>query len=216
MVLSFFRKGDSGMSRITSQIVMMVADARHSFDIATSSILNAGDAQAAADDIRVTDDRINRTEHDIRRELIVHVSVHGGADIGMVLGISLLVKKIERIGDQAKNIMDLGLEGVSLANADDVEQYRSAQRAISTMFGEVASLVADPDVARAEEIRRQASERRQYHERCIRELFHSEQPGHWAVPRAVLHRYLKRIVANLEGVALTITDPDRDLPDGVD
>jgi phosphate uptake regulator len=216
MVLSFFRKGDTGMSRITSQIVMMVADARHSFDIATSSILNAGDAQAAADDIRVTDDRINRTEHDIRRELIVHVSVHGAADIGMVLGISLLVKKIERIGDQAKNIMDLGLEGVSLADADDVEQYRSAQRAISTMFGDVAALVADPDVARAEEIRRQANERRRYHERCMRELFHSDQPGHWAVPRAVLHRYLKRIVANLEGVALTITDPDRDLPDGVD
>lgn len=54
------------------------------------------------------------------------------------------------------------------------------------------------------------------HEQRLRDLVHASQPGHWAVLRAVLHRYLKRIVANFEGVALTITDPDRELPDELD
>lgn len=204
------------MARITGQIVDMVTDAQHSFEVATASVLSPTEVSAAADDIAATDRRINATEHDIRRELIVHTSVHGVADIGLVLGMSLLVKKIERIGDQAKNIMDLALEGVSLADAADAEQFREAQREISLLFLDVAALVRDPDLARAEDIRARAIEQRRYHEQCLRGLMHADEPGHWAVPRAVLHRYLKRIVANLEGVALTITDPDRDLPDGVD
>lgn len=204
------------MARITGQIVAMVTDAQHSFEVATASVLSPTEVSAAADDIAATDRRINATEHAIRRELIVHTSVHGVADIGLVLGMSLLVKKIERIGDQAKNIMDLALEGVSLADAADVESFRDAQRAISTLFHDVAALVAEPELARADDIRHRADEQRRYHERCLRQLLHADEPGHWAVPRAVLHRYLKRIVANLEGVALTITDPDRDLPDGVD
>jgi phosphate uptake regulator len=216
MVMSFFRRGDTGLARINAQIVGMVTDARHSFDVATLAILQHADVNVAADDIHSTDRRINRAEHEVRRELIVHISVHGTADIGLVLGMSLLVKKIERIGDQAKNIMDLALEGVTLVGAEDVDQFHEAQQIISALFAEVAALVADPDRARAEDIRDRADQRRAYHERCLRELLHSNAPGHWAVPRAVLHRYLKRIVANLQGVALTITDPDRDLPDGIE
>jgi uncharacterized protein with PhoU and TrkA domain len=211
MVLSFFRRGESPMAHVTARIVTMLGDARHSFDVATSAVLGGGNTESAAKDIHSTDERINRTEHEIRRDLIVHISVQGPEEIAVVLGYSLLVKKVERIGDQAKNILDLALEGVSLAGAEDLAEYADAQRAISELFGDVAALIVQPDLAKAEEIRRTAGELRVGHERRIRELVHSDQPGSWAVPRAVLHRYLKRIVANLEGVALTVTDPDREL-----
>lgn len=198
------------MAHVTARIVTMLGDARHSFDVATSAVLGGGDPAAAAADIHSTDTRINRTEHEIRRDLIVHIAVQGPEEIALVLGYSLLVKKVERIGDQAKNILDLALEGVSLAGADDVKEYADAQRAISELFGDVAALIVRPDLDTAEEIRRRTNELRIGHERRIRELVHSDEAGSWAVPRAVLHRYLKRIVANLEGVALTVTDPDRE------
>lgn len=213
MVMSFFRRGDSGLSHITTQIVGMLGDARHSFDVATSAVLSGGDTAAAEIDVAETDRRINRSEHEIRRELIVHVSVHGAADIGMVLAYTLLVKKVELIGDQAKNILDLATEGVSLAGADDLQEFLDARTAISSLFSDVAELLLEPDTARAEAVRERTDQLRRVHESRIRELVHSEQPGSWAVPRAVLHRYLKRIVANLEGVAWTVDHDESDFDD---
>ncbi|QGG93657.1 PhoU domain-containing protein [Actinomarinicola tropica] len=207
MVLSFFRRGESGMEQITQRVVDMLHDARHSFDLATSALVDGVPAGDVADDLHATDERINRAEQELRRELIVHVAVHGGDDIGDVLGYTLLIKKIERIGDQAKNIWDMAGEGVSFAEADDREEYASGLRAISEMVDEVAELIVDPDPDRIAAFRARADAMRVAEEARIREFMHSDEPGHWAVPRAVLHRYLKRVVANLGGVVTTLTEP---------
>jgi len=37
----------------------------------------------------------------------------------------------------------------------------------------------------------------------------SDEPGYQVVPRAVYHRYLKRIVANLNSAVLAATEPVR-------
>ena len=207
MVLSFFRRGESGMEHVTAQVVSMLGDARHAFDAATTAVLAGVDPELVAADIRDTDERINRAELALRRELVVHVAVNGASDIGEVLGYTLLIKKVERIGDQAKNIFDLALEGVSLAGAPDVGEFVESQRAISTLFGDVAALLSDPDPDALAELKARADRMRVAEEAHIRELVHSPEPGHWAVPRAILHRYLKRIVANLAGIALMVGEP---------
>lgn len=207
MVLSFFRRGESGMAHITSEIVSMLGEARHSFDVATGAVLDDVDVEQAAADVRATDERINRAEFGIRRELIVHVSVHGAADIAQVLGYTLLVKKVERLGDQAKNILDLALEGVTLAAAPDRQELDDARRAIVDLYDEVASVLEDADEARVAQVRARGDALQAAHAAKVLELVHSEEPGHVAVPRAVLHRYLKRVVANLVGIALTVVEP---------
>ena len=45
-------------------------------------------------------------------------------------------------------------------------------------------------------------------DRLVNQLIHSEEPGSYAVPRAMLFRYLKRIVADLASVVTTMTDSD--------
>jgi hypothetical protein len=44
-------------------------------------------------------------------------------------------------------------------------------------------------------------------ENVIREFMHSDEPAAHAVPRAILYRYWKRIVANLAGVITSATEP---------
>ena len=47
-------------------------------------------------------------------------------------------------------------------------------------------------------------------DRCgakVREYMQSERPGSWAVPRAILYRYWKRIVANLAGIVTAAIEP---------
>lgn len=42
----------------------MLADARHSFDLASAAVLSGADYDSVAEDIRVTDNHINKTEQD--------------------------------------------------------------------------------------------------------------------------------------------------------
>ncbi len=207
MVMSFFRRGDAGLEAITARTVSMLADARHSFDLASTALLSGADVATVAEDVRATDDRINRAEQELRGELVVHVSVQGSEDIGEVLGYTLLIKKIERIGDQAKNILDLAEEGVDLSGAPDEKELTRHRRTISEMMGEAADLLTDHDPQRATAFRERSDVLRGELEGKIRECMHSELPGNEVVPRAILYRYWKRIVANLGGIVTTATEP---------
>ncbi len=207
MVMSFFRRSEGGFESITAHTVSMLADARHSFDLASTAVLSGAAFDSVAEDVRSTDDRINQVEQDLRRELVVHVSVQGADDIGAVLAYTLLIKKIERIGDQAKNILDLAEEDVDLSDEPDTAELIEYRRQISDMMGQTADLVAEVDPEAAAEFRDRADALRHHLEGQIRDCMHSDRPGREVVPRAILYRYWKRIVANLAGIVGSDTEP---------
>ena len=207
MVFAFFRKTDHSMEHIAARAVGMLNDARHSFDLASLALLGGANIESVADDIRHTDHLINQAEQDIRSELVVHVSVQGTADIALVMGYTLLVKKIERIGDQAKNILDLAEEGVDMSGSDDTEELMADRSTISAMFSEAAELLAEPDAERVDDFAERVQAMTADMQNRINDLTHSPEPGKYAVPRAIYYRYLKRIAANLLGVVSTASEP---------
>ncbi len=208
MVFEFFRRGgEPGIDHIQKRMIEMLADCRHSFDLATDALLTGIDPESVAEEIRTTDHRINAAEKELRSELVVHVSVQGAGDIGTVLGYTLTIKKLERIGDQAKNILDLAEEGVSFATAEDLNELMKIRREVSEMFGQVGLLLVAPITSDVEDNWKHVDELRQFCEGKVREYLHSDRPGHEVVPRAIYYRYLKRIVANLGGVVTTSTEP---------
>jgi phosphate uptake regulator len=211
MVLSFFKKGESPLDRISHETVLMLGDARHSFDLASTALLAGADASAVSSDIRATDERINAAEQRLRSELVVHIAVRGGDDIGVVMGYTLLLKKIERIGDQAKNILDLAEDGISLSGASDIEEFLTRRQTISQMYVEASDILVSLDVDSARQFLDRSMEMNRECEQKIHDYMRSNEPGHWAVPRAVLHRYWKRIVANLAGIVTSAIEPIQSL-----
>jgi Na+/phosphate symporter len=207
MVMSFFKKSENGLEVIAHRTISMLADARHSFDLASAAVLSGASPESVAQDIRSTDEHINQAEQTLRGDLVTHVAVHGPTDIGSVLSYTLLIKKIERIGDQAKNILDLAEEGISLVGADDISELIEVRRVISSMFAEAADLMAETTKEQAQDFYERATELRYSIESKIRYYMHSNEPGHYAVPRAVLYRYWKRIVSNLAGVVTGVVEP---------
>ena len=134
MVMSFFRRSDdSGLGRIEAQVQRMVTDARHTFDLAMNAIAG-GSVASVADEVRRTDRQINVTEMEIRRELVVHFSVHAGGDATEMLVFMNMIKDLERIGDYNKNIFDLAEEGVSFAEADDLERILGFRDEVSVSY----------------------------------------------------------------------------------
>ncbi len=210
MVLSFFKKDSApGLDHVVTKSVSMLGDARHSFDLATLALLTKTDHESVASDIRETDDRINRAEQDLRSELVVHVSVHGSSDIGSVLGLTLLLKKIERIGDQAKNILDLSETGITLSEHRDAGLMAEERQVVSALFGEAAELLGELDASgeAIEEFTERASAIGAAHQAKIDSFMTSDLPGREVVPLAIYYRYLKRIVANLVGIVRIAVEP---------
>jgi phosphate uptake regulator len=207
MVMSFFRKPDeSGFAHIDAQVQRMIIDARHTFDLAMNA-LTGGPVATVADEVRRTDRQINLTEIKIRRELVVHASVHGGVDTPEVLVFMNMVKDLERIGDYNKNIFDLADDGVSMAEAPDLDlliDYRDELSSRIALMGELLT-TRDEDRARAyidrgDELRREFDGR-------IQALLHSTETAMVAVPRALLYRFLKRVTAHSLNVVSGVVMP---------
>ena len=206
MVMSFFRSDEGGISQIESQVQRMIADARHTFDLAMNAV-TGGAVETVADEVRRTDRQINVTEIEIRRELLVHISVHGTADAGEMLVFMNMIKDLERIGDYNKNIFDLALEGVSFSGDEDLEQILGFRDELSSrivLMGEILD-TRDEDRARAY-IERGDQLRREF-DGLVNELVHATAPALVAVPRALLYRFLKRVAAHCANVVTAVVMP---------
>ena len=208
MVLDFFRSPkESGLDQVEQTMASMITDCRHSFDAAMNALVGGTDPAAVADDIRSTDNRINGDEQEIRRELVVHASVHGSGDVSTILAYMLVSRMLERIGDNAKNIFDLAEEGVDLSDGDDVEQLRSYRDEISELFATTGAILDARDSEAANEQLERVSELMREFDDAVRAQVHSDGSAAGAVPRALLARYLKRIVANLGNVMSSVVLP---------
>jgi len=209
MVLEFFRRGsESQLEQTESKVGQMLGDARHSFDLATSALLAGAQASVVGEDVHTTDKRINATERDIRRDLVVHVSVHSaGADVPMILAYMAVAKDIERIGDYAKNIFDLANQGIDLSAADDLEQLASYRQRISLLISQTAQTFLDRATEEARTFIAEADLLLKEFDERINECVTSDRPSRYGVPRALYYRYLKRITAHLMNVLTVLTMP---------
>ena len=209
MIWDAFRAGASGpgLENMVAHVAEMLGHARHVFDEAMSALLAGASPEALADDVFGTDRRINELEREVRRELVVHISVHGTADITAVLVVLMVSRKVERIGDNAKNIYDLATYDVDLSAADDAETLRRARNEVSEMMWTAAEVFRHEDVERGQAFLDRSREMQREYDDVVAELVRSQARGEHAVPRALLYRYLKRIVANLEGVVAGVVQP---------
>lgn len=203
-ILSFFQSGDRTVDHIEGEVLDMVASCRHSLDLALSALMTDADVAPIGEEVRSNDRSINAIEESVRRELVVHCAVSGTDDIGAVLAFLLVVKKLERVGDQAKNIFDLADEGVRFSDAPDYDDIVGFRDEVSGLFGDVTAIIRDPEDHEAEAFFDHCESLMSQFDDLVNGLLHSQEPGSVAVPRAMYYRYLKRIVANLASVTSTL------------
>ena len=209
MVLDFFKGGgDRQLEAIGSAIAQMLADCRHTFDLAANALLGGTDPSVVGPEIRKSDRKVNKAERRVRRELVVHVSVRGTrADLPLVLASMSIVKDAERIGDYAKNIWDLAAAGIDLSGAEDLKQLLGVRDRTSALIGEAARIFLERDVVEAKALIERGDAIQDEHDAEVLRHLHSQEPVADAVTRALFHRYLKRIVAHAMNVLTSLVMP---------
>ncbi len=209
MVLEFFRGGaDSQLEEIEGLIIQMLLDCRHTFDLAINALLGGTDPASVGKQISKTDVGVNKAERKVRKELVVHTSVHGAkADLPMVLTSMSIVKDAERIGDYAKNIWDIAAAGVDLSTAADVKQLYKYRDKTSAGIAEVARVLRERDADAAHAMIQKWDGVRDEFDEGIRLLLEPAGKVSEAVAHALLFRYLKRINAHLTNILTSLVMP---------
>ncbi len=208
MVFRFFRgSGQDQLAHAQSLLLEMLANDRHSFDIATASVLDGADVSVVGPDLATTDRAVNETERRIRRELVVHASVRGTSQVPAILTYMSVVKDVERIGDYAKNIYDVAAQGADLSNASDRDELVGYRNRISAMITEAARAFADENVEDANSLISEGDELQDRFDAKVAALVTSDEPGHEAVPRALIYRYYKRIIGHLMNLLSAVVMP---------
>jgi phosphate uptake regulator len=208
MAFKFFRREESDpLAGIQDRMQTMLAHDRHEFDLAMAALLGDRAAAEVRDEIRATDQEVNRLEREIRRELLVHVSVAGGIETPAVLIYMSIVKDIERVGDYAKNLVDLARDGADFSLAPNAADWRRLAADVSRYLGDAGEAFSAGDAARARTLLARGDELLKLFDERVSGLVRGEYGGEQAVPRALAHRYLKRVVAHLMNLLTAVVMP---------
>jgi Na+/phosphate symporter len=200
-------RGNEPLERIEAKVQTMLTFDREEFELAMSALLGEVVAADVNSQLRSTDQRVNQLEREIRRELVVHTSVLGAIETPSVLVFMSIVKDIERIGDYAKNLLDLGLDGANFSTEPDAEEWRRLTTDIAQYMADVGDAFGRRDAEKARMLLQPGGDLLGLFDDRVSALVRDEVEGGQRVARALAHRYLKRVVAHLMNVLSAVVMP---------
>ena len=199
--------GSTGLQKMQTEFGEMLDAGCHAFDIASDTFLSGTDPEAIRDDLFKTDKRINRAERQIRREIVVHASVHGTTDFPACLVLMSIVKDAERLGDYAKNIFDLAELAPRAPDGEDRDGLVGLRDRICRLMAACHRIF---DAGQKEEATALIVETKEIEDSCdekVRALIREPGPGDMAPTYVLAYRYFKRVVSHVRNIASSVVQP---------
>ncbi|MDH4116062.1 MAG: hypothetical protein OEW30_01555 [Acidimicrobiia bacterium] len=209
MVFELFKgRGDSQVDAIEEQIGEMLATTHETLLMATDALFRRVPPDDIAKPIRKADKSVNKVERSIRRALVVHSGVHGAqADAPLLFTYMSISKDIERIGDITKDMWDLADAGVDLSMVPEKDVIEQSVAKLADSIVEAARIFAERDAEGAASFLNAGDEERDRYEALMLEQVDSTADARTAVSRALLYRYVNRIIAHLMNVVTAVVMP---------
>jgi len=199
--------GSAGLQRMRTEFGQMLDAGRHVFDTAANAFLGGTDVEVIRTDLFKTDKRINRAERQIRREIVVHATVHGAAEFPACLVLMSIVKDAERVGDYGKNLFDLA---EIAPRAPEGEHRDSLVRLKDRISHLMAACRETFDANEKQEATELIVEAKRIEDLCddkVRTLVQGTTPDQMAPAYVLAYRYFKRVTSHVRNVASSVVQP---------
>ncbi len=166
------------------------------------------DNEKEVSDIYKLDQELNQMQISVRRKVLEHLSINPRQDITSSLILVTIVVDIERIGDYAKNLIELAhhypqklcgpyCDRVRNFEMEITKNFLSTIRAFKEVDAQLGQMVMDAHAKLAPEF-----------EHLIEDILEDTSlRGREAVIYALLARFLKRVSAHLKNVASSVVNP---------
>jgi phosphate transport system protein len=204
-----FRKDNLLQQAYDRSLEMLEAD-REMFLAAASSLREHDDARIELD-IYAKDQLINAYEREVRRKVLTHLALTSSQSIAAGLALVSIVIDIERIGDLAKNIVDLALNHPGKLTCGTLEEdIRKIETTVKTMFTLLIEALPNGDEGKAKEVMSEHWWIARRSDEILNVLIKRNEPDlvcNEAVATALYVRFLKRISAHLMNIASSVVNP---------
>jgi phosphate uptake regulator len=208
MIFNLLRgQGGDRLEQIEAKVQRMLASDRREFDLAMAALLGDAVASEARTELRAMDREVNELEREIRRELIVHASVFGGFDSPSVLVYMSVVKDIERVGDYAKNLVDLAQDGANFSQVPEAEEWRRLWTEISRYIADAGEAFKARNVKRSRDLSTRGDALLDVFDERVSAFVREDSRESQVAARALAYRYLKRVVAHVMNLLSAVVMP---------
>ena len=199
--------GAAGLERMRTQFGQMLDAGRHIFDAASNAFLGGTDVEVIRRDLFDTDKQINRAEQQIRREIVVHSSVHGGSGFTACLVLMSVVKDAERVGDYAKNIFDLAVLAPHTPSGEHRDKLVKLKDRISHCMAACREIYDSQEADNAAELIRESQDIEDICDKAVNDLVALETQLEMAPAYVLAYRYFKRVISHTRNIASSVVLP---------
>ena len=157
------------------------------------------------------DRMVNEYERKVRRKVLKHLAITGGANIIPGLILTTIIVDIERIGDYTKNIMDLAVAHPKRLNAaGHEEQIQKIEKTVHKLFEKGIPAFVTSDRKAADQLFQEHMWMTKACDEVLDGLIKEKEASLCAgdaVSAALYTRYLKRITAHILNIMTSVINP---------
>jgi len=208
-IFEIWRWDNSLTQALTTSYTMLERTGRM-YRLSSAALRNNGNGDVRTR-IFAEDRVINEFHREVRRKVLRHLAVAGGANLLPGLVLSCIVGDIERIGDYTKNIAELAKAyNAPLSCGFCEEQVAKMERSLEDIFSRIVQALKQSDQAEARSL---IVDNMWIRESCdeitlalINDRDNTISSGS-AVILALYVRYLKRITEHLMNILSSVVNP---------
>ena len=196
-------------SKIVNEFSSMLESSEEMLQYALKVLTHKGKAKNFQRNIYIKDQKINITEKEIRKRILIHLTTSPGSNLPACLALISITKDAERLGDLVKNIFELNSMFKDFKDGKKLfkKLFDDIGNEVLKLFKEVNTAFKNSDTESALKVVTKARTISKQCEGIITELLDSDYTANQAVVLTLGARYLKRISLHLSNIASSIFLP---------
>lgn len=208
-IIEIWRRDNSLTQALTASYTMLDRTGKM-FRASVSALRQIGGEDISAS-IFEEDLAINKYHQEVRKKVLRHLAITGGANLISGLVLASIVGDIERIGDYTKNITELAAgHSAALSCGRYEEDILRMEETVSDVFARIIPILESSNQTAARDLIGKSLWIRKSCDDIVRDLVKEQDEtfrSDKAVVLALYVRYLKRISSHLTNILSSLINP---------
>ena len=204
-----FWKGKAFLTEVREEFKNMLEDTQQMFDSVCKRLIYDEKEPHLKDKIYDIDKKVNELQKNIRKRIIEHLSIQPSVDVSTSLLLMSVVKDAERLGDYAKNLLEVTKYLQKPINKDRYyELFDNIEKEILDLFQKTKEAFIESDESKANLSWEYETRITKHCDEVIEKVAKGGNLStNEAVCFALTARYFKRITAHLSNIATSVVLP---------
>jgi len=196
----------SMIDEMNKEFTKMLTISKDMFVSTTDLICLGGNKDSVKKEIYPKDKKINKLEQDIRKQVVMHLSVSGVSDLASMLIFLSISRDAERIGDNTKNIFELYQYKPEM-NSPAGKKVIKLRNEIVNCFSQVIEVFTTGKKNQTNQYLNNLGKLMRECDKEIAELLKNRISSKDSAVFVLLIRYYKRILAHMSNIATSLVMP---------